>query len=60
MRALALNDPLAVWLVKLWRYDPMEASTRLLGVSNTLDKYGSGRNDAKKALESILRFRTIE
>jgi hypothetical protein len=59
-RALALNEPLAVWLVKFWGYDPMEASSRLLGVSNTLDKYGRSRNDAKEALERALHFRTIE
>jgi hypothetical protein len=60
MRALALNEPLAVGLVKLWGYDPMEASTRLLGVSNTLDKYGRNRSDAKEALERALQFRTIQ
>jgi hypothetical protein len=60
MRALALNEPFAVWLVKLWGYDPKEASARLLGVSNTLDKYGLNRSDAKKALEGVLHFRIIE
>jgi hypothetical protein len=59
MRALGLNEPLAVGLIGLWEYDPIEASTRLLGVSNTLNTYGRGRNDAKEALEKVLRFRTI-
>jgi hypothetical protein len=59
-RALALNEPLAVWLVKFWGYDPVEVSSRLLGVSNTMDKYGRNRSDAKEALERALQFRTIE
>jgi hypothetical protein len=59
MRAFALNEPLTVWFVKLWHYDPLEASAVLLGVSNTLDAYGPDRNDAKKKLEQVLRFRTI-
>src|SRR6266540_7241592 len=33
MRAFALNEHLAVWLVK-WRYDPWEASVALLRASN--------------------------
>jgi hypothetical protein len=58
MRAFALNEHFAVWLVRMWGYDPMVASTRLLGVSNTLHEAGSHRNDAKDALEKVLRFRT--
>jgi hypothetical protein len=46
MRAFALNEHLAVWLVK-WRYDPWEASDALLRVSNTLPKFGGARADAK-------------
>jgi hypothetical protein len=59
MRAFALNEPLTVWFVKLLHYDPLEASAALLGVSNTLDAYGSNRDNAKKKLEQVLRFRTI-
>jgi hypothetical protein len=31
MRAFALNEHLAVWFVRLWRYDPWEASVALWG-----------------------------
>jgi hypothetical protein len=50
MRAFALNEHLAVWLVK-WRYDPWQASEVLLRVSNTLHKYGDARANAKNELE---------
>lgn len=56
MRAFALNEPLAVWIVK-WRYDPWEASEALLRVSNTLPTYGGNRSDAKRILEESLDFR---
>lgn len=57
-RAFALNEPFAVWLVKWRRYDPMNASTALLSVSNTIATYGPDRAGAKEALEHVLRFRT--
>jgi hypothetical protein len=60
MRAFALNEHLAVWLVRLWRYDPWEASVALLGVSNTLHKKGGSRANAKSNLERALGFRTIQ
>jgi hypothetical protein len=56
MRAFALNEHLAVWFVK-WRYDPWEASEALLRVSNTLQKFGGARADAKSKLEQALNFR---
>jgi hypothetical protein len=56
MRAFALNERFALWLVK-WRFDPWEASEALLGVSNTLHTYGGIRADPKQALERTLRFR---
>jgi len=56
MRAFALNEHLAVWLVK-WRYDPWEASVALLRASNTLPKFGGARADAKSKLEQALGFR---
>jgi hypothetical protein len=58
MRALALNEPFAVRLVELRGHDPMEASACLLGVSNTLNRYGRARKEAKEALEKVLHFRT--
>jgi hypothetical protein len=58
MRAFALNELPAVWLVKKLGYDPMTASTRLIRVSNNLETYGRGRHDAAEALQKVLRFRT--
>lgn len=58
MRAFALNEPLAVRLVSLWKFNPMTASTALLAVSNTLRSYGMERASAKKRLEDELRYRT--
>ena len=55
MRAFALNEHLASWLVK-WRYDPWEASFALLWVSNNLHKYGIGQALAKQRLEKALAF----
>jgi hypothetical protein len=57
MRAFALNEHLAVWLVR-WRYDPWEASEALLRISNTLPKFGGSRANAKSILERVLGFRT--
>jgi hypothetical protein len=58
MHAFALNEPLAVRLVSLWKFDPMTASSALLGVSNTLHSYGGDRAAAKSRLENELRFKT--
>jgi hypothetical protein len=58
MRAFALNETFAVGLVKMWGYDPMEASVALLGMEGTLHRYGRSRNDAKEALERVLNFLT--
>ena len=58
MRAFALNEPITVRFVKLWRYDPLETSTALLAISNTIDAYGKDRNEAKKKLEQLLQFKT--
>jgi hypothetical protein len=57
MRAFALNEPFAVRIVKRW-YDPLEASTALLGVSNTLERTGGNRAKKQEALEKALGFRT--
>jgi len=40
MRAIAQNEILAVWIVKLLRYDPVMASAGLIGMSNSLATYG--------------------
>jgi hypothetical protein len=58
MRAFAVNEPWAVWLVKSWKFDPMTASTALLAVSNTLHSSGGDRAAAKTRLENVLRFKT--
>ncbi|MEK9282828.1 hypothetical protein MTR72_24890 [Bradyrhizobium sp. ISRA442] len=59
MRAFALNERFAVWFVRLWRFNPMTASTALLAVSNTLHSYGKDRASAKSQLENELRFKTV-
>ena len=56
MRAFALNEHLASWLVE-WRYDPWEASTALLWISNNLHKLGIGQALAKQRLEKALDFK---
>jgi hypothetical protein len=56
MRAFALNERVAVWLVRWW-YDPLEASEALLRVSNELHRSGGTRADAWDALERALGFR---
>jgi hypothetical protein len=59
MRAFALNETVAIFIVKRWPgYDPMEASTALMGMSNNLATYGAGRAAASKRLQEVLRFRT--
>jgi hypothetical protein len=60
MRAFALNEPFAVRLVKWRGYDPLKASSALLGVSNTIDTYGLDRANAAQTVERLLRFRTVE
>jgi hypothetical protein len=60
MRAFALNEPFAMRLVKWRGYDPMKASSALLGVSNTIATYGSDRAAAADTLQQVLRFRTTE
>jgi hypothetical protein len=60
MRAFALNEPFGAWLVRRRGYDPMKASSALLGVSNTIGTYGPDRAAAKAALEDVLGFRTTE
>ncbi len=59
MRAFALNEDLAVWVVK-GCYDPWEANEALFRVSNTLDTYGGERATAQEKLEAALKFRTTE
>jgi hypothetical protein len=56
MRAFALNEHLAVWVVKR-QYNPWEASEALLRVSNTLHKFGGARANAHSELERVLNFR---
>jgi hypothetical protein len=55
MRAFALNEHLAVWVVKR-QYDPWEASEALLRVSNTLYKIWEQPSHAKSELERVLNF----
>ena len=55
MRAFAENEFLAVWIVRL-RYDPKAASSALIGVANTYDRYGKEKEFHKKTLERALRI----
>jgi hypothetical protein len=57
MRSFALNEPLAVRLLKPLRYDPLKASTALFGMSNTIGRYGRVRNQGKQEVEALLHFR---
>jgi hypothetical protein len=57
MLAFVLNEPLAMWFVKRF-YDPMKASGALVGMENSLHKYGGQRAAAKEELEKVLKFRT--
>jgi hypothetical protein len=60
MRAFALNETFAVRLVKWCGYDLLKVGSALLGVSNTIDTYGSDRAAGAKTLEQVLHFRTVE
>ena len=55
MRAIAQNEILAVWIVKLLRYDPVMASAGLIGISNGLATYGRcGRQSWVGAVAGVL------
>jgi hypothetical protein len=59
MRAFAQNETLAVWIVKLLRYDPVMASSGLIGISHSLATYGRNRVLQKKRVQDALRFREL-
>ena len=59
MRAFAQNETLAVWIVKLLRYDPVMASSGLIGISDSLATYGRNRVLQKKRVQDALRFREL-
>ena len=54
MRAFAENEPLAAWFV-CWRYDPMNASAGLIGLSGSYDTYGSDRAFHGQTVATALR-----
>jgi hypothetical protein len=55
IRAFADNEPLAAWFVR-WRYDPMKASTGLIGLSNSYDTYGKDRAFHRTTVAGALRI----
>ena len=56
MRAFAENEPLAAWFV-CWRYDPMNASAGLIGLSGSYDTYGSDRAFHGQTVATALRLK---
>jgi hypothetical protein len=52
MRAFAQNETLAVWIVKLLRYDPVMASAGLIGMSHSLATYGHNRVLQKRGFKT--------
>jgi hypothetical protein len=46
-------------MVKLLRYDPVMASSGLIGISNSLATYGRNRVLQKKRVQDALRFREL-
>jgi hypothetical protein len=56
MRAFAENETWARWLARLLRYNPRDASSGLVGLSNSLDTYGEGRDFHRKTLRRALRL----
>lgn len=57
MRSFTLNEPLAVWVLTLFRYDLTSASAALFGLSEVFDRYGNSRHSNRKTIEKALRFR---
>jgi hypothetical protein len=55
IRAFAENEPLAMRFVLL-RYDPMTASSGLIGLSNAYDSYGESKAFQRKKIETALRI----
>jgi hypothetical protein len=56
MRAFAINETLAVWFVRLLRYDPFKASQGLFGLSNSIGISGGTKAFQKKTIEQALFF----
>jgi hypothetical protein len=57
MRAFAQNETWAVGIVKWLGHDPMKASEKLIGLSNSIDTYGGNRAAHDKAVRDVLRIR---
>jgi hypothetical protein len=54
MRAFALNETSGLLVAKLLRYDPIGASSALIGLSNTFETYGEEKSNHRKALLKAL------
>jgi hypothetical protein len=56
MRAFAVNETFGLYAAKLLRYDPIGASSALIGLSNSLEFYGEQKSMHRKALLKALRI----
>jgi hypothetical protein len=56
MRAFAMNETFGLYVAKLLRYDPVGASSALIGLSNSLEFYGEEKSFHRKALLKALRI----
>jgi hypothetical protein len=56
MRAFADTLTLASWLLKRVGYDARAASAALMGLSNSIDKYGATRHEKGVAIRTALRL----
>ena len=58
MRSVAENEIMAVWILRVLRYDSLKASAGLIGLSNCFDTYGSNKRFQKKTIEAALRIKS--
>jgi predicted DsbA family dithiol-disulfide isomerase len=56
MRAIAENEPVAMWFVRLLCYDPVTASAGLIGLANAYDTYGGNKNFQRQTVNKALRI----
>src|SRR5262245_11592300 len=56
MMSFAATEVTAVWLLRQWGYDPMQAGQSLIGYSNTIMKQDGERVIHRKKVLSALRF----
>ena len=54
--AFGESEPAACIVIKPFGFDPFIAGRNLMGLSNTLDRYGADRAAFRKNVEKALRF----